>query len=108
MAALVTVTLAPATTEPDESVTTPEIPPRSSCAKDNWLAQHSTMNVRLKLRNLSQLLSTEPNVLDVTLASKCVENMCFLCEQLPTFPVAENPIGLLNELATLRRRSNVA
>ena len=55
IAVLVTVILAPAIAEPDGSVTIPDILPRSSCAKHNWLAQHSTMNIRLKLMNLSQL-----------------------------------------------------
>jgi hypothetical protein len=65
IAVLVTVTLAPAIMEPDGSVTTPDILPRSSCAKQNWLAQHSTVNVTLKLMNVSQVFLTEPNLPDV-------------------------------------------
>jgi hypothetical protein len=51
--------------EPDESVTTPDMLPRSSCARHNWLPQHSTVNITLKLMNLSQAFLTEPDLPDV-------------------------------------------
>src|ERR1700686_1498937 len=56
IAAFVTVTLAPVIVAPDGSVTVPDTLPRSLCARHIRPVQHSTMNIRLKFKYLSQFL----------------------------------------------------